>query len=62
MESSDSDRLPTLLGSYLVHYAKVVLISSSDIGTIFVLLALQFWCVQFTDTNSSEFVAACQWD
>lgn len=39
MESSGSDRLPTLLSSYLVQYAKVVLFSSSDIGTIFVLLA-----------------------
>lgn len=45
MASSGSDRIPTLLGSYLVQYAKVVLISSSDIGTIFVLLALQLECI-----------------
>lgn len=40
MASSGSDTMPTLLGSYLVQYAKVVLISSSDFGTSFVLLAL----------------------
>lgn len=40
MASSGSDRIPTLLGSYLVQYAKVVLISSPDVGTIFCFASL----------------------
>lgn len=62
MKFSGFDRLPTLLSSYHVQCAKVVLISSSDICTTFVLVVLQLGCIQSTDTNSSEFVATCQWD
>lgn len=60
MESASSDRLPVLLASYLVQYARVELIFSSNIGTLFVLLALYLGCIQSINTNSSEFVAACQ--
>lgn len=60
MDSANSHRLPILLVGYLVQCARVKLISSSNIGTLLVFLALQLGCLQAMSTNSSEFVAACQ--
>lgn len=60
MESASFDRLPILLASYLAQYATVELISSSNIGMLFVLVVLQLGCIQSINKTSSEFIVACQ--